>query len=80
MLNLQMIDFEPGYTPGNLRLLRQKFNLTQLDVAILTDSKLRAVQRWEADFSVKNHSDMPALKWSLLLEKVAGQGGATPLG
>lgn len=61
------IDFEPGYTPGNLKRIRKRYNLTLSEVSILTDSKIRTVQRWETDVDSDLHSDMPLKKWLSLL-------------
>lgn len=66
-----MIDqFELGYTPNNLKALRQKHGLTQQATADLLDVKISGFQRWEADINLKSHTDMPLKKWFELLQKL----------
>lgn len=66
-----MIDnFELGYTPANLKALRQKYGLTQQATADLLDVKISGFQRWEADINLKSHTDMPLKKWFELLQKL----------
>lgn len=40
-------NMEFGYTPANLKGLRQKYGLTQQQVADITKSALPTAQRWE---------------------------------
>lgn len=64
-----MIDTpELGYTPANLKALRQKYGLTQQRVADITGVALATVQRWEARPSQKSFANMPHTKWLELLE------------
>lgn len=66
-----MIDnMELGYTPNNLKALRQKHGLTQQATADLLDVKISGFQRWEADINLKSHTDMPLKKWFELLQKL----------
>lgn len=66
-----MIDApEFGYTPNNLKALRQKHGLTQQATADLLDVKISGFQRWEADINLKSHTDMPLKKWFELLQKL----------
>ncbi|MCL9777679.1 helix-turn-helix domain-containing protein [Neisseria subflava] len=66
-----MIDnIEFGYTPNNLKALRQKYGLTQQATADLLDVKISGFQRWEADINLKSHTDMPLKKWFELLQKL----------
>ncbi|HHK6066590.1 helix-turn-helix domain-containing protein [Neisseria sp. 27098_8_112] len=66
-----MIDnIEFGYTPNNLKALRQKHGLTQQATADLLDVKISGFQRWEADVNLKSHTDMPLKKWFELLQKL----------
>jgi len=66
-----MIDnIEFGYTPKNLKALRQKHGLTQQATADLLDVKISGFQRWEADINLKSHTDMPLKKWFELLQKL----------
>lgn len=66
-----MIDnIEFGYTPNNLKALRQKHGLTQQATADLLDVKISGFQRWEADINLKSHTDMPLKKWFELLQKL----------
>lgn len=66
-----MIDnIEFGYTPKNLKALRQKHGLTQQETADLLDVKISGYQRWEADINLKSHTDMPLKKWFELLQKL----------
>ena len=50
---------ELGYTPANLKALRQKYDLTQQATADLLEVNISAFQRWEADINLKSHTDMP---------------------
>lgn len=54
---------EFGYTPNNLKAVRQKYGLTQQAAADLLDVTISAMQRWEADIDLKSHTDMPLKKW-----------------
>lgn len=66
-----MIDnLEFGYTPNNLKAIRQKHGLTQQAAADLLDVTISALQRWEADVNLKSHTDMPVKKWFELLQKL----------
>lgn len=64
-----MIDnMEFGYTPSNLKSLRQKYGLSQREVADLLGIDISSLQRWETDVGQKSHRDMPHTKWLTLLE------------
>ena len=64
-----MIDrFELGYTPNNLKALRQKHGLTQQAVADITETALTTAQRWEASPELSSYANMPHKKWLLLLQ------------
>ncbi|WP_038443013.1 helix-turn-helix domain-containing protein [Bibersteinia trehalosi] len=64
-------ELELGYTPKNLKAIRQEHNLTQQQVADMTDTKSwRSVARWEAGVSETSHADMPLTKWLLLLKNL----------
>ena len=66
-----MIDnMELGYTPNNLKAVRQKYGLTQQATADLLNVKISGFQRWEADINLKSHTDMPLKKWFELLQKL----------
>lgn len=66
-----MIDnFELGYTPNNLKALRQKHGLTQQAAADLIGTNIATWQRWEAGIEMKSHADMPYIKWHQLLQKL----------
>lgn len=66
-----MIDSpELGYTPANLKAIRQKYGLTQKQVANIAGATLSTAQKWEAAMSLKTHSDMPHTRWLILLEYV----------
>lgn len=66
-----MIDqFELGYTPANLKALRQQHGLTQQNVADITGSKLKTAQKWEASPNLKSYANMPHTKWLKLLEYI----------
>lgn len=63
---------ELGYTPANLRAIREKYSLTQTQVAEITQVK-NYVQaaRWEVELgSPARRADMPLAKWRLLLDWV----------
>ena len=61
---------EFGYTPANLKEVRQKHGLTQQVAADLLEVNISALQRWEADINLKSHTDMPLKKWFELLQKL----------
>ena len=66
-----MIDnMEFGYTPNNLKALRQMYRLTQQQVADITGVALATAQRWEASPNQKSYANMPHTKWLKLLEYV----------
>ena len=59
-----------GYTPANLRHLRQESGLTQSELGNLLGVALRTVQQWEADIDKTTHSGMPHKKWMTLLDQL----------
>lgn len=61
-------DPEFGYTPNNLKALRQQHGLTQKNVADITESTLKTAQKWEASPNLKSYANMPHTKWLKLLE------------
>ena len=61
---------ELGYTPNNLKALRQQHGLTQQNVADITGSTLKNAQKWEANPDLKSYANMPHKKWLKLLEYV----------
>lgn len=61
---------ELGYTPANLKALRQRYGLTQQNVADITESKLKTAQKWEASPSMSSFANMPHTKWLKLLEYI----------
>ena len=62
---------ELGYTPANLRALREQANLTQIQVAEITRTKSPdMVRRWEMGTDRHMHSTMPHIKWRLLLDEI----------
>lgn len=64
-----MIDApELGYTPANLKALRQQYGLTQQQVADVTGVALATAKRWEAGPSMSSFANMPHTKWLKLLE------------
>lgn len=64
-----MIDnMELGYTPANLKALRQQHGLTQQNVADITASTLKTAQKWETSPSMSSFANMPHTKWLKLLE------------
>lgn len=64
-----MIDnMELGYTPANLKKLRQQHGLTQQNVADITGSTLKTAQKWETSPSMSSFANMPHTKWLKLLE------------
>lgn len=66
-----MIDnFELGYTPANLKALRQEYRLTQQRVADITGVTIATAQKWEASPSMSSYANMPHTKWIKLLEYV----------
>lgn len=68
MLSSKMDEFELGYTPSNLRKLREIYHLTQAQVAQITETKNRnSVGYWELAPTAPNYSPMPHQKWLMLL-------------
>lgn len=61
-------NFELGYTPANLKALRQEYGLTQQNVADITQSTLKTAQKWEASPSMSSYANMSHTKWLKLLE------------
>lgn len=61
---------ELGYTPNNLKSIREKHGLTQQRVADITGVALATAQRWEASPKQKSYANMPHQKWLKLLEYV----------
>lgn len=62
---------ELGYTPANLKALREQANLTQQQVADITGTKsVDMVRRWELGTDRHMHSTMPHIKWLLLLDAI----------
>ena len=64
-------NMEFGYTPTNLKGLRQKYGLTQQQVADITKSALPTAKRWEMMPGQKNYINMPHTKWLELLQFLA---------
>nr|DAS27649.1 MAG TPA: helix-turn-helix domain protein [Caudoviricetes sp.] len=74
-----MIDqFELGYTPNNLKALRQKHGLTQQAVADITESTLKTAQKWETSPSMSSFANMPHTKWLKLLEYLENISQSSP--
>lgn len=66
-----MIDnFELGYTPANLKALRQEYRLTQQRVADITGVTIATAQKWEASPSMSSYANMPHTKWLKLIEYI----------
>lgn len=63
-------NFELGYTPANLKTLRQQHGLTQQAVADITESTLKTAQKWETSPSMSSFANMPHTKWLKLLEYI----------
>ncbi len=64
---------ELGYTPANLRYLRQAYNLTQKDVAAITATSIKQVSKWETCVKKPSHADMPLVKWLVLKNHVGAE-------
>ena len=66
--------YELGYTPNNLRAIRQKHGLTQQQAAELIadgEASYRSVCNWETDLESPSHRDMPLAKWRKLLSALS---------
>ena len=63
------IQFEPGYTPANLRTLLKHAGLTQQAAAKLLAVDMRTVRKWCAPLN-SDHADMPHHRWLQLLALV----------
>lgn len=68
------MDLELGYTPLNLKTLRNSKGLTQTQLANELDVSLSTIMKWEANITVKTHIDMPHAKWLEFLEKIKYEG------
>lgn len=62
---------ELGYTPNNLKSIREKHGLTQQRVADITGVALATAQRWEASPKQKSFANMPHTKWMELLQTLS---------
>ena len=62
------IQFEPGYTPANLRALLASAGLTQQAAADMIGVDGRTVRKWVADIGNASHRDMPLHQWLKLLD------------
>lgn len=71
-------NFELGYTPANLKALRQKHGLTQQNVADITESTLKTAQKWETSPSMSSFANMPHTKWLKLLEYLENISQSSP--
>ena len=72
---MKIIMPELGYTPANLRALREQANLTQTQEADITGTKSAdMVRRWEMGTDRHMHSTMPHIKWLLLLDEIVKLG------
>lgn len=61
------IQFEPGYTPANLRALLASAGLTQQAAANMIGVDGRTVRKWVADVDSASHRDMPLKAWRKLM-------------
>lgn len=52
-----------GYTPENLKRLRQKYGITQQRMAELLDTNISTARRWETSINRASHATMPYIKW-----------------
>lgn len=66
-----MNEFELGYTPQNLKKIRENHCLTQQQVADITGTaNWRTVSKWEKELGEPTHADMPYAKWVKLLDNI----------
>lgn len=69
-----MIDnMELGYTPNNLKALRQKYGITQQRMAELLDTNISTARRWETSIDRTSHATMPYVKWIELISILQNQ-------
>lgn len=61
------IEFEFGYTPANLKRVREYMNMTQQQAAVLLDVNISTLRRWETPEEKKSHADMPHAAWTWFL-------------
>lgn len=52
-----------GYTPENLKCLRQSYGITQQRMAELLDTNISTARRWETAINRASHATMPYIKW-----------------
>ena len=64
---------EVGYTPNNLRVLREQYELTQIQVSQLLGCSIQTVACWEARAGSKQQSDMSHIMWLRLLNAAEGR-------
>ncbi|NDX19748.1 hypothetical protein G3N02_16090 [Acinetobacter baumannii] len=66
------IEFEPGYTPANLRMLVEKLQaagMTQQQIAEeIGAARYTTLANWMANFDQPRHRNMPQDKWKNILE------------
>lgn len=66
-----MIEFEPGYTPKNLRSIVQALQekgMTQQQIADAIGSGRNTLGSWCADIEQNRHRNMPQEKWKEILK------------
>ena len=69
-----MIDApEFGYTPENLKRLRQKYGITQQRMAELLDTNISTARRWETLIDRTSHATMPYVKWAEFISILQNQ-------
>ncbi|QGM80679.1 hypothetical protein A6A10_04305 [Otariodibacter oris] len=67
-------DFELGYTPANLRRLREERDLTQQEVADICEVRSwRSVARWECEIDQSDHADMTYTSWVKFLSYISSK-------
>lgn len=62
-----------GYTPDNLKRLRQKYGITQQRMAELLNTNISTARRWETSIDRTSHATMPFIKWVELISILENQ-------
>ncbi|ENX58811.1 MULTISPECIES: hypothetical protein [Acinetobacter] len=69
---IKKIEFEPGYTPSNLRLVVEELQSTGMTQQQIAESigaaRYTTLANWMSEHDQPRHRNMPADKWKNILE------------
>lgn len=69
---MEDMNYQPP-TPDDVRALRERHKLTQVQLAELAGVSARAVQKWEAPTKTLAHTYPSMQVWAIVLHKVGEQ-------